>query len=387
MILGTKQKNNFLIFTIIFTIYSFLSILSWSNIIIVCPTFEVIYRIYEYITIPILVLLFLNCRHNIATLFIYLFCFSLGIYSYLVTHRIRFLMFILYSFSGLGINYNQVSKNDFFTKIVALITVLLLYISGVLQDTPEIRPDTLLIRHTYGFQHPNFLIFVFMIVIVEYLILKKFRINILELLVITGITIMVGKVTDGRAGQLVIIFVTYSIYFLKNKFLREKIKIFANQKVIYSLLITMPELLAILSYVIIVRSIPGSPQYLAISKMFSGRLDIFQYYYNLTGLHLLPINVNQIYRNGAVVGIDNAYMYLLINIGLLGLFVYCIINSIIIMKTIKKNNLEILMIIMALLFLGLVEAVVIYPFVSIYIILLLGYTEQMNITSYDLENG
>lgn len=353
-----------LIFSIIFSSYSFLSIIAmWSEYKYEAPIIYNFYKIYQYILIFILPIIYILSKPKIKEMVIYLALIVLGIYSLIKLHDYRFIMFILFLFAAINTNFLLIIKANFTADCFAFFLVLLSYFVGILPNTIYIRVGGERIRQSLGFAHPNFLGMVVMLIVLQYILLRKARFNIIDTIFSLVFVILFNEVCDSRASEFASIFVIVSV-FIFNSFnsLKGKLKV---KKLLINIIKLCPFLLATLSYVIVLYAVPGTTFYNNANKLLSSRLDIFQFYYKIVGLHLFPKPIYSLFMNSTFVGMDNAYIYLLVSFGVIALIVYCSIIYKLISFCFLHKEYYLLFVTLALCIFGLVESTVIYPFVGV----------------------
>ena len=104
----------------------------------------------------------------------------INIYSLIKLHDYRFIMFILFLFAAINTNFLLIIKANFTADCFAFFLVLLSYFVGILPNTIYIRVGGERIRQSLGFAHPNFLGMVVMLIVLQYILLRKARFNIID---------------------------------------------------------------------------------------------------------------------------------------------------------------------------------------------------------------
>lgn len=346
---------------VIFPVYSFFGILyAWSQYGTVVPHLRAFFQLLQGIIAVILGLMFVDSSPKFNSILSYLTCVFIGSLSLIKLHDPRLILFFMFSFASIGVNYIQVLKNDLYVKVLALFVILIGYLIGVLQNVTLFRTNSDVIRNTYGFNHPNFLSMLVMIIMMEFIIVNFKKYNAITMIIFLFIIVIIKKITDARAEAILSGVAVVSSWFLKNKNNIYKIRIF---RWIY---ILFPEILAIFSFYVLIKGKIGTKLYTFFSTVSSGRLDIIQDFYNKSsGIHLWPEYIFNQYKADGF-GIDNAYLYLLISFGLASLVVFCIIESIFIYRYLKYKDYLMLTMLLLILILGIVESPIVYPYLSFY---------------------
>lgn len=365
-----KDSNRFIRtceMSIIFPLYgSLFSIAMWSEYGSQYPFILNILKIFEYILPFFLLVLFLDSKPTFKLIILYLFLCAISIYSLLVIHDYRFFMFILFLFAGRNIGFKRVIKADLIGKSITFLFIILSFLLGILPDVTLQRTNSL-IRHSLGFAHPNFLAMSFMLIILEYFLIRNNEIYVIEIFAILLLSLLINVLSNGRGAEFVELLMCL-LSFITHIIGQKKIIRFIRRRSITILLTMIPSVLSIISYWVLLGAISGTQLALFISSFLSGRLAILQFYYSQVGIHLFPKSIQQVYINSTFVGMDNTYIYLLVSFGLISLVIYCIVVGILIHNSIINNNLTLLLIIISLCLLGLVDSTNIYPFVGFFVL-------------------
>ena len=169
----------------------------------------------------------------------------------------------------------------FYFKLVVAIMVLLAYNGHLIHDVSGIRPHTEIVRHSYGFMHPNSLGLFFITLIYDFSLLRKpYRFDGGIIMLLTAL--LVFSVTDSRTSFFIALGIILC-YFLKP--ILSKIKV--SGYVIMPFVIGMFALgLALPRYFT-----PDNPIFVTLNYLFTGRTGIGHAYLEQFGLNWMPRNI------------------------------------------------------------------------------------------------
>lgn len=364
-----------IIIYIFFPWYGAISIIAtWTSFQYPYPIVISCFRFTEVILVPILILNYILSKPTYKAFSIYLLILLLGIYSSVKVGDHRFLFFILFLYGAINTNYKKTLTIDLISKILIFAVTLFSYGAGFITDVQYQRVGAASIRHGLGFAHPNFLGMIVMLICLEYILLRNSNLTFIEVVIWIGIIVCIDVYSDTRSTEAVSIITLLIAFFFKS--LLNKKNVFNKNKKFFEIL---PTILTICSYLLVNNVKPGSALYNFIIQYDSSRLNIFQFYYNIAGLHLFPEKINTFFMDSTFVGMDNAYILLLVSFGIISLVVYVIVLTYLIWIMINKNETYLLLITIMLLIFGLVESTVIYPFVGFYIVTLQRNYKQSNV--------
>lgn len=350
---------------LIFIIYGVLSLLDWSQFDGLIPELHIIYLYYQIITVPILFILFLGSHpsHKILIPAIIIFLFAL--YATIVESTPIFLMFVSFFYAGRNIKYRVLFKTDIVFKIITFLGIYFAYRIGYLTNVVVNRGEG--IRQSFGFKYPTYVMYVVLIIAIEWLLIRKEKITWLEVIIILVIGSFINKFADSR-GETIALFIACIGGLLLSKFI--KIQDFClNNKIVKVCLIILPEIICLLNYILVSTINIANPLYNIINKFTSSRLNIFQYYLNEYGLRFFPrkLALNYLNYNGSWLDvIDNSYLYLGILFGVIILLIYLGIFSFLIKNAIDNKNVTLIAIMCAFVILNMVEYVSLMPVVALY---------------------
>ena len=115
-----------------------------------------------------------------------------------------------------NMNFKKTIKIIFYVELLGFIFILLSCKVHIIEDYIINREtETNLNRHALGFIHPNILMLTFFSIVVMFLYIKKEKINMLYVLVLTIINLILYRYTDSRMGTFITEFAIICFYFVK----------------------------------------------------------------------------------------------------------------------------------------------------------------------------
>lgn len=353
------------IFSFIFIIYGILSLLYWSQYAGMLPVINTIYLYYQIISVPILFIIFVCSRPTYKVIISAIITFLFVVYATIIERTPIFLMFISFFYAGRGINYKAILKKDIIFKVITFLGVYLGYRVGYLGNLIIHRDGGL--RQSLGFKYPTYVMYVVLIIAVEWLLIRGSKITWQEIVMLLFIGGFINKFADSR-GEFIALFIACIGDILVNK--SKKIQnVILNNKIIKICLLIFPEIICLLSYILISTINTFNPMYSIVNKFTSNRLNIFQYYLNEYGIGIFPrkLALNYLNYDGSWLDvIDNSYLYLGILFGIVVLLIYLIIFSFLMKNAIDNENATLIAIMCAFVILNMVEYVSLMPVVALY---------------------
>lgn len=256
------------------------------------------------------------------------------IFVVLMPHKFYMIYFLpdfsLLSFLLLSVSVDPKQSNlmrtIFYAKIFLAITVLLFYIMGKVPDVTLWRDSKQLVRHSYGFLHPNSLSMFMMSIMCDFSLMKKKALAVSELLWITLVSLLVYAITDSRTGLFTFIIILACSFFKKTLLTYE-----VSGKVVFRSILAIFLLGIMLS--LLYQS--DSPFFEFLNKIFTGRLDNAHAYIEKYGFRLLPRRVPFLYHeDGGRIFNENFYVDSLLR---QGLWVYILFPIMIGFQTVNKR--------------------------------------------------
>lgn len=275
----------------------------------------------------------------------------LGVYSYFVVKNNNLLLGALFILSAAKIDFKRFVKRDLVLRTILFLTVLFLNQVGVIASNIAVRPDTGVVRNALGFKQFNVAGAIVMSILLEYIFLHFNRINWYD---IFGIVIFEGiifKLTDSKGGLIAV-----SLYLLIAILNTVKKQIhpldFAWIKGIISWAFFG---LSAISFYLVINFSWGSPLWMKINSVLSDRINILSQYYHQYGIGILPKQVGA-YRGSGIVIMDNTYVTLGIQFGLIVLLVYGLFYNRLAIRAFNANDWAMASLILVICIFGIVES-------------------------------
>lgn len=266
---------------------------------------------------------------------------ALGLLSLAITKKPFVLKTGLVILSADGIRFKTIIRTDLFIKTFILISVILLYFSGIINTSfTSVRGEIL--RNSWGFRHPNTLGLILIIIFLEITYLYGKERNALKIILSIMFAAFIYLVPNSRAPLYVIIFYLV-ISLLKNK---------VNENFLNKIIFRKNLLFIIFSSIsiIMVFSYTTSPVIVNIdNEIMSNRIFYQKLAFDSTGLSLLGENIpeNTI--------LDNSYIYVLLGYGVLIYYFYYSIYKKLFNSVMDDKQMELLIIIVSILLYGVFE--------------------------------
>lgn len=320
------------------------------------------YIVMTGIVLLLCYILFCHKSYRVNTI-LFLGITGLGfLYSYSIYQDFTVLRFIILLIASAEIDFNRIIKHDLGLKLFFLLVVMSLSVMGMCQNTIFIRGNQ--IRYTLGFIHPNTAGFYIMTTMMEYIYIHREKLKRLHFAIIVLVGIFVWTVTGARGSMVAIIILFAGLIVQKignDHYYLEKVGKHIIQYIFPY--ITLSVLLFIWAYDI------GLPWALRLNEIISFRLQYFTYYYKNYSINLLGNPVN--FYNGVL---DNAYLMLLINYGVIAYGLYCILYCRKMKELYVKKDYPYIVILMALAMYGMMENTIIK---AAYNVFLMSFTSVL----------
>lgn len=358
------------IFTLVYIMYGVFSVIEWSQVSTIYSGYEKIYLIFQIICLPILACIYISSRPRKDIFMLYLIIVIYAVITGIILRDTRFLMFVFFFFAAVNVDYKNVFKKDIVVKIMLFIIIFFAFKAGYLNILGTISRENGEIRQTLGFSYPTYVMYMIMIISAEWIIIRNKSLTYFELIIILFLGYFFGKITDARGETFILYFIAISACLIY-KFPRLHFESFLENKFIKNVLIILPEIACVCSYLIVLFLKPECRFYDTINRFSSWRLDIFQLYLRNYGLRVFPakLDLNYLGANGKWVQvIDNCYLYLGIQLGIICLLIYLIVFSYLIKNALDHHRSMIVFIMIGFVILNTVEYVTLSPAIALYCI-------------------
>lgn len=239
-----------------------------------------------------------------------------------------------------NVRLEKTIKLDLKIRFLFLIGIALVCLTNLIPDTLDYR-NGILSRHSLGFAHPNrFALHIFMICI-YYLYINYYKIKIRQIIMIFFLGFFTLFLSDGRTSCLgiflVLIIAILNRYNLKRKkdsIIEKNIKIVSTLSVIFSISFSI---LAPVLYLLGIFKINSESTFG--SRIYMSSQGIRNYGITLFGQKIDLVTSIMARLTGRVAnGIDNAYIYILVNYGVIILLLFIALIVVALKYAIKRSD-------------------------------------------------
>ena len=359
MILKFEKFNEYIlmisIFLIEFAIYT-------KNLINITNYSQQIINVALILLLGLSILKLIIIRVNLKKWIIFLILIFLSSISLLITKESLILQLCLLLICSYNIDFKKIVKSDFIFKLFLLILILVFYKSNNVLIPYFMRNGV--IRYSYGFNQPNVFAAYLLSMFFEFLYIygknKSFYLKTF-LFIVTFYFISAAK---SRAAQLVIIifYIMYTITLVREKFEIKSLVKKVNTKKVVFLTLCIFSLLTCISFMVTKDYLAGKNYAIVLDEFLSERI-LLQSKFSM--LYDVKIFGNEIDYFDTL---DNAYMRLILNFGIIVWAVYAILYSVIFAKTKKVNDKLVLLIFYCFIIYGLMEWYILRPALNIFIL-------------------
>lgn len=297
----------------------------------ICGRLDLVQNIGEYMTIMELSLLticiLIQTRYyKVKTVIFMAAILLICLYSYIKTRNANIMILFFFIFSMKNIDFEKLLKYDIKMKIILLLLNIVFIYLGLLRNIVTYRDDGS-IRQTLGFANPNAFGGLVMSICLEWVYLKRKNINGLTIGILILTAIGLEFLCNSRTSEICIILLVAMLFIYRKK-------IYLKKVIPY-----IPIILTIVSLFLVYLYGKQNPMALKLDDLLTTRLmcayNFFQRYsVNLFGNMFTSTEVWLGYVNT----LDNAYLYLILNQGII-LYIFVIIVNIALFKyAIKKDD-------------------------------------------------
>ena len=319
------EKNQKFTSKILF--YTAYTILMFKTI---CGRLDFVQNVGEYMTIIELLLLtvciLIQTRYYKVKTIIFMFAILLiCLYSYVITRNANIMILFFFIFAMKNIDFEKLLKYDIKMKIMLLLLNIVFISLGLLENIITYR-DNGSIRQTLGFASPNSFGGLVMSICFEWVYLRRKNINGLTYLILILTTIGLEFLCNSRTPEICIILLIVVIFVYKRKIYLKKV------------LPYLPIVLTIISLFLVYLYGKQNPIALRLDNILTTRLLCAYNFFQLYDINLFG---NMFTSTGIWLGyvntLDNAYLYLLLNQGIV-LYIFVIFVNIALFKNAIKDN-------------------------------------------------
>lgn len=295
-----------------------------------------------------------------------------------------------------NVDLKKLVKYLFIAELISNLLIIMLAAFGVIGNIAMVKGGHDVVSYAFGFVHPNTLAIRVFEMVMMYIYLKDSKLNILDFVIIAVLSVAVKIVTDCDTYLLVIILVEFLLlcYYIYIKYKKDT----ANRiiKSGFSLLKWIPVMTTLLMTVVTVL-LGNSSWYL---NLFKGNVGYrirqtfiyFQYYgFSIFGKRI-ETNIDPAIstKYGDLAILDNAYMFLLLQFGLIAFILFITASIIYAFKVAGMGKYLLLVILVAYALYGCLENAYIMPINNFTILLyseLLWNEKFVNYKKYDIKKA
>lgn len=368
------KKNNVFKFLFFFSYFLISLYYAFQKVDYIGTVFQFIYH-YILPLLLLFIVLLQKSKYKVSTFILIILLEVLGLLAYYISKNAEVFFTISFIVIGYNVELDEFIKFDLILKIILLFLVFFLFKIGLAPDVILYREDGFL-RHSYGFIHPNTLGSMFLLISADlsylYNLKKKKKTSLLFILLI--MLSFSYFLCDSRSSEFGIV-----ILILLNIFL----PLFKKSKIFKKIVVFLPITMLCLSIVSVILYKQNFSIAYTLNDILSNRIKhaynfmdyyginlfghFFEYYGRLDHYYYLSV-------------LDNAYINLLIQFGIILTFIMIYIYTIIIKKAVQNNKYEIVILMILLSFYGLMEH---YIFVIVYSPILMAFSDILYLKKRD----
>jgi len=282
----------------------------------------------------------------------------LGLYAFLVVKLNVLLMGVMFMAAAKNVNLNRFIKKDFYLRTILLSMIILANRIGWIPSRTGLREGKLftIVRDTLGFGQFNITGALIMICVLEYVYLNFGRLTSLSYQVITLVVVLTLVLTNSRGSMLAVIL--YVVASWETQYHLKRYKVIALKQALYSKYIFI--LFTLISTITVALFNYSAAAWRAINYVTSDRVNILNQYFHQFGISLLPQVVKD-YRSAGIIVMDNIYVTLAIQYGVLILMMFVIYYYILCNNALLKGNIEFIILVVTLMIFGMIESTFFIP--------------------------
>lgn len=273
---------------------------------------------YGFLVLKIL----LNFKTNKKQLFFMIVTVSSALIVTYITDSITIITDILVIISANNVNFRKIVKLDVIIRSIFLCFTFISFYLGIIPEAIDYR-NWVEIRHSLGFAHPNRLALHIFIIFLYFFYLQKGKIKLGGNVFLLIVLILTYKISGGRTaciGMSVILLIgLWNCFFKKYKienFLKK------NASILYKLVLGIAVTISIVFPILSIRGIIEYNGTTISSRIVLAGKALASYGLSIWGQKIQIIGTLEARRQGvASNAIDNAYVYVLVNYGVIVFFV------------------------------------------------------------------
>ncbi len=346
-----------------------------------------IMTLFNYMALTFLVIEFLwkipkNWKYLAVTLVMFLAFLDI----YRLTKSTDLILFALFIVNSAGLGKDDILKWTYRTLITGVIIIIALNLLGIIEQY-SMEKNGVIVK-SYGFIHPNGLATTVLRIILLYFSLYYKKLSFPKLIFIGIVYVLLGRLTGCRiASYVLMICIVLIIYSLINK------KAFES-RIALLVMSSSPFIAAIFSFIGGYLFMQGNSAMVIINEVFSDRFNWiakFLQNYSLTLFGQELQFANRIQGGALWSSIDNAYVMMGLNYGVVFLFGYCLVMATLIFYYIRCRDKGKVISCFAFVLIGVTENQT-FSIVSNFMLLFVGdvlygmLTDKASIKQIDLSN-
>ena len=275
-----------------------------------------------------------------------------------------------------GIDIKREVKLLTMVSAIIFLTVFLLSKIGVLYDDIYYfsRIGEIIIRHSYGFKHPNQMFLRYFIILILFIYIMEDNLKLKHIVLTMPLSCFMYAVNKSRTCMICVVILYIAIFILK--YGGRKINKLMAWGFSYACIIN-----SIISGIMLF--IPKeSPLLIFLDRLFTGRIYLMQKYFEENSATILGSPL----ASGIV--IDNSYIYMLTHYGIVIILCYIIATAFVSKRCYKYKNYYALCIIGILHIYALMENILVSSIFNITFLFIgsMLYAKSLDTLSYDKQN-
>ena len=295
-----------------------------------------IYPIYLYIrvicAIILAIIIISNKQIRIKLIFLFPLIIFLGLSTYF-SESWNLALLVLFAIASDGVDVKKIAKIliIIYGSILALTSLSARL--GIIPSYP-IKGDGGLVRDPMGFTHPNTFSSFVVVVCCAFAIIRFKKFNLLDLLVQSFGFFLCWSIAYSRTSSICIVFI------LVISMIFSLIKSKNIHKAIYTLMAFLFLIECIFSLYLMIHYTSSSPWMSNLNRLFSGRLELADYFYSNFGINPFGFDYSkiQIFYNGYTsFVVDNAFCHIILESGYIVAVIFYIMYFLAIIRARKTG--------------------------------------------------
>lgn len=307
-------------------------------------------RYFSYLIL--VVIIFMNYRKfSLKRIFIELLGTIIIVISSIYSGSNTLLTLWVFVLAARDIKFDELIKADFYAKLILVFIVALFYMLGMTNRTVFYGYFGS-VRSSMGFGNPNTFGYYIFSLCADYIYLNHKKIALKHSIVLVLISLVVGYLSNSRTSQLLIALLAFTAPIAK------LFKRLVEKKYFKVFILSLFLICTILSYYVALNYNPSNDIYYKLNETLSGRVTIAQRFLKKYDISILGNKINlTTYDKSYTYYLDNGYIKLLLNYGLLTYIIVYIIYYKNFKRAFNQKNIILILILSIYLVYGLTENV------------------------------